>query len=480
MRNQFGRSDRLKPELQHAIRTQAMPQAPLNRRDFLHRTGAAGAASGLGLYRRLAMAAELNGGHPLAPRPGHFPGRARHLIVFFMTGGLSHVDTFDYKPRLQRDHDKPMIKGQKKLLGSPYAFCPYGACGKMVSELFTHVGGVIDEFCFVHSVHGDSAGHSAATLGMLTGSVTIPMPSLGSWISYGLGTLNLDLPSFVVMAAKDPYNGFQVWDANFLPACHKGIRLTPGPDPLPNVASPVTSVRRRELESLMLHDLNEAHRSTRPGDPLLPARMSTIETARGLMRQALEAFDIRREPAHILDLYGASSGDPSSFAAQCLVARRLVERGVRVVELFDVGSNHNWDSHTEIEDHRKLSRRVDQPIAALVKDLKQRGLLDETLIVGCSEFGRSPSQDLTPRGRAHHNDCFTCFLAGGGVRGGFSFGQSDEYGNQVAEHPVHVHDLHATILHIMGLDHTRLTYRYSGRDFRLTDIHGQVVRDILA
>jgi hypothetical protein len=463
------------------MRTCDMPRDHLHRREFLYRTAAATAAtSGVGLYRSLAVAAELNGGHPLAPRPGHFAGRAKHLIVFFMTGGLSHVDTFDYKPRLQRDHDKAMIGGQKKLLGSPYAFRPRGACGKMVSELFAHVGGVVDEFCFLHSVHGDSAGHSAATLGMLTGSVTIPMPSLGSWISYGLGTLNLDLPSFVVMAAKDPYNGFQVWDASFLPACHKGVRLTPGPDPLPNVASPVASVRRRELETLMLQDLNEAHRAARPGDPLLPARITTLETARGLMRQAPEAFDVRREPGHILDLYGASADDPSSFASQCLVARRLVERGVRVVELFDVGSNHNWDSHTEIEDHRKLSRHVDQPLAALVKDLKQRGLLDQTLIVGCSEFGRSPWQDLTPRGRAHHNDCFTCFLAGGGIRGGFSFGQSDEYGNQVADKPVHVHDLHATILHIMGLDHTRLTYRYSGRDFRLTDVHGQVVRDLLA
>ena len=452
----------------------------LDRRAFLNRAAAAATAGGLGLHHRLALAAGLNGGHPLAPRPGHFPARAKHLIVFFMTGGISQVDTFDYKPKLQQDHDKAVIRGHKKMLGSPYKFQPYGENGKMISELFTHVGSVVDEICFLHSVHGDSAGHSAATLGMLTGSVTIPMPSLGSWVSYGLGTLNTNLPPFIVLAAKDPYNGFQVWDANFLPACHKGVRLTPGVDPLPNVASPVASVRRQELESLMLRDLNESHLAARPGDPLLPSRMTTLDTAHGLMRQAPEAFDIGREPAHILELYGASADDPSSFAAQCLVARRLVERGVRVVELFDVGSNNNWDSHSEISDHRKLSRRVDQPLAALVKDLKQRGILDETLIVGCSEFGRSPWQDLTPRGRAHHNDCFTCFLAGGGVRGGISYGLSDEYGNQVAENPVHVHDLHATILHLMGLDHTRLTYRYSGRDFRLTDVHGQVVRDVLA
>jgi hypothetical protein len=449
----------------------------LDRRKFLELSAAAG---GLGLYHRLAIAADLNSGHPLAPRRGHFPARAKHLIVFFMTGGISQVDTFDYKPLLNRDHDKAMIKNQKKLLGSPYAFRPRGQCGKMVSELFDNVGSAVDDFCFLHSVHGDSAGHSAATLGMLTGSVTIPMPSLGSWVSYGLGSLNFNLPPFVVLAAKDPYNGFQVWDSSFLPSCHKGVRLTPGPEPLPNVKSPVASVTRRELESLMLSDLNLAHLAANSGDPVLSSRLTTIDTAFGLMREAPEAFDISREPAHSLRLYGASADDRSSFAAQCLVARRLVERGVRVVELFDVGSNNNWDSHHNIDDHRKLSRQLDQPLAALVKDLKQRGLLDETLIVGCTEFGRSPWQDLTPRGRAHHNDCFTCFLAGGGVRGGMSYGRSDEYGNQVAENPVHVHDLHATILHIMGLDHTRLTYRYSGRDFRLTDIHGHVVRDILA
>ena len=456
-----------------------MPQSQVNRRGFLNRTTAA-FACGMGLHQRLAMAAGLNGGHPLSPRPGNFPAKAKQLILFFMTGGLSHLDTFDYKARLQRDHDKAMIKGQKNLLGSPYKFQPYGNCGKMVSELFANVGTVVDEFCFLHSIHGDSAGHSAATLGMLTGSVTIPMPSIGSWISYGLGTLNVNLPPFVVLAAKDPYNGFQVWDANFLPACYKGVRLTPGPDPLPNVRSPVASIRRQELEGMMLRDLNEAHRAVRAGEMVLDSRMTTFDMARGLMQQAPEAFDISREPGHILSLYGATADDPSSFGAQCLVARRLVERGVRVIELFDVGSNNNWDSHTEISDHRKLSRRVDQPIAALVKDLKQRGLLDETLIVGCTEFGRSPWQDLTPRGRAHHSDCFTCFLAGGGTRGGLSYGLSDDYGGKVAEKPVHVHDFHATILRLMGLDHTRLTYRYSGRDFRLTDVFGRVVSDIIA
>ncbi len=448
----------------------------IDRRTFLGR--AAATAGGLGLYQRLGLAAALNGGHPLAPRPGHHPAKAKHLIIFFMTGGMSHMDTFDYKPKLNADHDKQV--GRNKVKGSPYRFSPRGGSGKMVSELFDHVGGVVDEFCFLHSVHGDSAGHSAATLGMHTGSVTIPLPSIGSWVSYGLGTLNTNLPSFVVLAAKDPYNGFQVWDSNFLPAFHKGVRLTPGPDPLPDVKSPVESVGRRELESLMLDDLNRAHLDAHAGDPGLAARMTSIATAQGLMREAPEAFDITRESRPTLDFYGASAADPSSFAAQCLTARRLVERGVRVVELFDVGSNTNWDSHNDIGDHVKLAKNVDRPLAALVTDLKQRGLLEETLIVGCTEFGRTPWQDLTPKGRGHHSACFTCFLAGGGVKGGFSYGASDEYGDRVAEDPVHVHDFHATILHMMGLDHTRLTYRYSGRDFRLTDVHGNVVRDVIA
>jgi len=455
-----------------------MTDRPLNRRTLLRRGSALAAAGGLGLHRQLSIAAAASGAHPLAPRPGHFPAKAKHMIVFFMTGGLSHLDTFDYKPNLQRDHDKKV--GANKVLGSPYRFRPRGECGKMVSNLFEHVGGVVDEFCFLHTVHGDSAGHSAATLGMHTGSVTIPLPSLGSWISYGLGTLNTNLPSFVVLAAKEPYNGFQVWDANFLPGYHKGVRVVPGPDPLPDAKSPVPSVSRRDLEARMLHDLNEAHLSARDGDELLASRMATFQTAYGLMSEAPEAFDLSREGRPTLDLYGASADAPGSFAAQCLTARRLIERGVRVVELFDVGSNTNWDSHNNIDDHVALSRNVDRPIAALVADLKARGLLDETLIVGCSEFGRTPWQDLTPRGRGHHSLCFTCFLAGGGAKGGFSYGVSDEYGNVPAADPVHVHDFHATILALMGLDHTRLTYRYSGRDYRLTDVHGNVVKPVIA
>lgn len=454
-----------------------MSDSRFSRRSFLSCTAAAAAAGELGLYRQLSFAAGLNGGHPLAPRAGHMPAKAKHLILFFFTGGLSHVDTFDHKPKLQEDAGKT-VNRNNKIKASLWKFQPYGECGKMVSELFPEMGSTVDDLCFLHTVHGDSGGHSAATLGVLTGSITIPMPSIGAWISYGLGTQNPNLPSHVVLAAKEPYNAYLAWDSSFLPGYHKGTRFFPGTNPLPDVASPIKSVTRRELESVMLSDLNDLHLQHHANEGDLRARMSTFDTAHGLMREAPEAFDISAESKATLDLYGATN--PASFGAQCLVARRMVERGVRVVNLFDVGSNTNWDNHGNIADHNGLAKNVDRPIAALIKDLKQRGMLDETLIVGCSEFGRTPWEDADPRGRGHHSRNFTCFLAGGGTKGGYSHGVSDEYGAVPAEKPMHVHDFHATILHLMGLDHTRLTYRYSGRDFRLTDVHGNVAHEVIA
>jgi hypothetical protein len=324
-------------------------------------------------------------------------------------------------------------------------------------------------------MNGDAGGHTAATLGMLTGSITVPMPSIGSWISYGLGTLNPNLPPYIVLAAKEPYNAYLTWDSGFLPSYHKGTRLFPGPSPLPDLSSPVASVTRRELENLMLRDLNDAHLQRHASETELQSRMSSFDTAHGLMREAPEAFDFSQEPKHILDLYGPKTENP-----QCLLARRLVERGVRVVYLFDVGSNANWDNHSKMEKHADLALNVDQPIAALITDLEQRGMLDDTLVVGCTEFGRTPWEDVDPTGRGHYATAFTCFFAGGGTKAGLSYGVTDEYGAHPVENPVHVHDFHATILHLLGLDHTRLTYRYSGRDFRLTDVHGNVVHDVIA
>jgi hypothetical protein len=449
---------------------------PKSRRAFLHLAGTA--AAGAGVFPRLSLAAGLNGGHPLAPKPGHFKPRAKHLIMFFMTGGMSHVDTFDHKPRLNRDAGKSLAK-KKIIKASPFGFSQHGESGRMVSDLLPQIGSSIDEFCLIHSIFNDSGGHSAATLGMHTGSITIPMPSIGSWISYGLGTFNTNLPPFVVFAAKEPYNAHQCWASNFLPGFHTGTRLIPGPTPLANLKSPIKSVRRSDLERLMLRDLNAQHAKLRPGDLQIQTRMTNIKTAHGLMQQAPAAFDLSRETNATLAMYGAKRGDQRSFAAQCLTTRRLIERGVRVVELFDVGSNSNWDSHGNILDHRRLTRTIDRPIAGLVKDLKQRGLLDDTLIVGCTEFGRTPWQDQNPKGRGHHAAVFTCFFAGGGTRRGFSYGASDDLGATVASNPVHIHDFHATILHLMGLDHTQLTYRYSGRDFRLTDIRGEVIKEVI-
>lgn len=445
----------------------------IKRRQFI--SAASGAA--LTLRSKLSLATALQGGHPLAPKASHFPSRAKRLVIFFMTGGMSHMDTFDHKPELNRRHDQQ--HGRRKLKGCQFAFRPYGESGHLTSELFPNFGKLADDVCFVHSMHTDSAGHSKATLAMHTGSVTIPMPSLGAWVGYGLGTENANLPPFVVFAKLEPYTAYQCWGNDFLPAYYRGLRIIP-PQPIPHLETPVQSVRRRELERLMLRDANEAHLHARHGDLNLAARMANFDTAYGLMRAAPEAFDLSRESPSTLRSYGVEEGDRESFGWQCLAARRLLERGVRVVELFDVGSNTNWDNHRDMERHRGLARRLDQPLAAFVSDLKNRGLLEDTLIVGCSEFGRTPWQDLAPEGRGHHAKAFTCFLIGGGVRGGTAYGSTDELGETIAADPVHVHDFHATILHLLGLDHEKLTYRYAGRDFRLTDVAGEVVRGVLA
>lgn len=454
------------------------PALEIDRRRFLQCTTAGAALGGTALRSQLTLAAGLNNGHPLAPRKSHFPATAKRLVILFMTGGISHVDTFDHKPKLNIDAGKKI--GKHTIKASQFAFQRYGQSGRMVSELFPHVGSLIDEFCLIHSMSNASAGHSAATLGMHTGSVTIPLPSIGSWVSHGLGTFNTNLPPFVVFAAREPYNAYQCWDSNFLPGYHTGVRVIPGPNPIPHLTSRVASVKRRELERIMLRDLNEEHLKIHPGDAQLRTRMSNFDTAYGLMREAPEAFDVSTESQATLNLYGVDPADRKSFAWQCLTTRRLLERGVRVIELFDVGSSGNWDAHGDMETHRPLAKKIDQPIAALIKDLKQRGLLDETLIVGCSEFGRTPWEDSNPKGRGHHAAVFTTFLAGGGAKRGFSYGSSDDIGAEAAENPLDVHDFHATILHLLGLDHEDLTYHYSGRDYRLTDVAGRVIEEIVA
>jgi hypothetical protein len=459
----------------------------IQRRAFLRCCAAGIAASGVPLYRSLAVAAEANDAHVLAPKPGHFQAKAKHLIVVFLSGGVSHVDTFDYKPRLKTDHGKvvPSIDlrgtGQLPLMGSPFKFSAQGKSGLMISELFPHLGSVADDLCLIRTMHTDIVEHFQAVLAMNTGSATVPMPSLGSWLSYGLGTFNKNLPSFVVLAEHMPYAGSQVWDCNFLPPVHQGVRIVPGDDPIPNLRTPARSVKLQELEQIMLKDVNEMHAQSRPGDLNVKARSATNELARGLMREAPEVFDVAKETDATLKLYGIKRGDNKSFAYQCLIARRLVERGVRAVELIDTGSHDNWDAHDDMTNHRPKALRVDQAVGALIKDLKQRGLFDQTLVAGCTEFGRTPWTDTaTSKGRNHYAKAFSSFLTGAGVKGGTAYGETDDYGLKIVSNPVHVHDYHATLLHLMGLDHEKLTYRYGGRDFRLTDVAGKVLKEIMS
>ncbi|HAM70990.1 MAG TPA: DUF1501 domain-containing protein [Verrucomicrobiales bacterium] len=459
-----------------------------SRRRFLNSCAAATLGSA-GLLSSLARAASLGEAQVLAPRAGHHPAKARQLLFVFLTGGFSHVDTFDPKPRLTALSGQPVpafglradeAKAQP-LLGSPFEFRRCGRSGLPISDLFPRLRTVADDLCVIRTLHTDIVEHFQATLAMHTGSSTIPLPSLGAWMSYGLGTLNPNLPSFVVLAEHLPYAGAQIYDAGFLPPHHQGVRIIPGEDPVPNLRPIEQRATLAELEARMLRDVNERHAEARPGDLSLRARIQTTETARGMMREAPGVFDLSREHPGTLASYGVAPGDRSSFAWQCLMARRMIERGIRVVELVDTGSHDNWDSHGDMQAHRPKALRVDQALTALIDDLKQRGLFEETLMVICTEFGRTPWTDASNgKGRNHFAKAFSCLLAGAGVRGGTAYGATDELGANIVESPVHVHDYHATILHLMGFDHTRLTYRYAGRDFRLTDISGEVVRGVLS
>jgi hypothetical protein len=440
-----------------------------------------------GLYHILLTAAQAGDAQVLAPQRTHHPAKAQRLLFVFLTGGFSHVDTFDCKPRLLRDQGRTVpavhLRGtdQLPLLGSPFRFSRHGKSGLWISEIFPHLAGVIDDLCVIRSLHTDIIEHFQAVLAMHTGSSTVPMPSLGAWLSYGLGTRNPNLPPFVVLAEHLPYAGTQVWDSNFLPPMHQGVRVVPGPEPIANLRSPARSLSLHDLEQEMLRDVNARHAEARPEDQNLRARMNTFEVARGMMREAPEALDLSRETDATLRLYGLARGEQRSFAYQCLLARRLIERGVRVVELIDTGASDNWDAHGDMQQHRGKAARVDRPLAGLLTDLKRLGLLDDTLVAICTEFGRTPWTDSPgTRGRNHFTRAFTSLLAGAGVKTGMAHGETDEHGISIVRDPCHVHDYHATILHLMGIDHTRLTYRYAGRDFRLTDVHGHVVREILA
>jgi hypothetical protein len=429
---------------------------------------------------------------PLAPKTPHFTPKAKRVIFLFMSGGVSHVDTFDHKPKLTSDHgksvklDHPETRNrpgyEKLFLKKPqWTFRPRGKSGLEISDLFPHVAGRADDLTVFRSLHADHSNHYNATLGMHTGSFNVARPSIGAWVSYGLGTINRNLPSFMVIAPRTPYAGGQVWASDFLPGSHQGTLVVPGAEPMRNVRPRVPlSLQRKELDALA--ELNRRHLATRSADAALSARIRTFETAFGMQTAAPEAFDLSKETNETLALYGLQRGSTAGFAWQCLVARRLAERGVRFIELIDSGSSNNWDAHGDmIGQHAPLAKNVDQPIAGLLEDLKRRGMLKDTLVVWTSEFGRTPfNNSADAKGREHHNWAFSSWLAGAGLKPGIAYGTTDEHGVRPAEKPVHVHDFHATILHLLGINHEKLTYRHAGRDYRLTDVYGKVVKEVLA
>lgn len=461
-------------------------QSVPTRRTFLR----SAAASSL-LFPGIVQQLLADSADPLAPSEPHFPAKAKNVIFLFMTGGVSHVDTFDPKPELTHRHgqeieaDHPEIKNrpgyERIFLKRPqWEFRPHGQCGTEVSTLFPHVAECVDDIALIRSMHTSHSNHYNATLGMHTGSFNFSRPSIGSWVTYGLGTLNRNLPAFVVIAPAQTYAGTQVYASDFLPGAYQGTLVVPGAEPVAHV-HPRVPINRQQLELATLREVNEEHLAARSNDPQLLSRLRTFETAFGMQMDVPEAFDLATESDNTLASYGLQRGQTTGFGWQCLAARRLVERGVRFVELIDTGSSGNWDAHGDMMTHEPLARNVDQPIAALIQDLKARGMFDETLIVWTTEFGRTPFNNTAEaKGREHHPWAFSSWLAGAGVKRGIVHGATDEIGLRAVEKPVHVHDFHATILHLMGFDHERLTYRHAGLDFRLTGVEpASVVRDIL-
>ena len=434
----------------------------------------------------------VDSGNQYTPRRTHFSPQAKRVIFINLSGGVSHLDTFDHKPQLYRNHGKEIDKGDhpeiqnrpgydRIFLKIPqWQFQRYGQCGKEVSSLFPEVARCVDDIAFINSMHTSHSNHYNATLGMHTGSFTVTRPSIGAWVSYGLGTENQNLPSFIVIAPHSPYAGGQVWGSDFLPGAHQGTRVVPGNNPVPNITPRVPNTLQ-ELELAALRRRNQQHLVKQPDNPELTARIRAFETAFGMQMAVPEAFDFARETDSTHGLYGLQRGQTNGFGWQCLAARRLAERGVRFVELIHTGSSGNWDSHGDMMDHERLAKQVDRPIYGLLTDLKQRGLLEDTLVVWTTEFGRTPfNSSADHKGREHHNWAFTTFLAGAGVKTGHTHGATDEIGLKSVVDRVHTHDFHSTILHLLGLDHERLTYFHDGRDFRLTDVAGQVVNGVLA
>jgi Protein of unknown function (DUF1501) len=429
--------------------------------------------------------------NPLAPKPPHFVPKAKRVIFLFMHGGPSQVDTFDYKPLLTRDHGKPLpfdkprvVSSQTgNLLASPWKFQQYGQSGAWVSDLFPHVGRCADDLCIVNGMWGSNSRHGAALLELHTGSDTFVRPSMGSWINYGLGTENENLPGFITVCPTLTHGGVNAYSSAFLPAIYQGTPLGNASIPadkasipfIKNVDNLPRDLQRMELD--LVRELNQDHLLKSGADSALEARINSFELAFQMQAAAPELQSIADESPQTLKMYGIDGGPTQNFGRQCLMARRFAERGVRFVQ---VSHSYKWDQHGNLKaEHGSNALEVDQPIAALLTDLKQRGLLDDTLVLWGGEFGRTPVAQGGD-GRDHNPQGYTMWLAGGGIKPGIRWGATDDYGYYAVEDKMHLHDLHATMLHLLGLDHLRLTYKHAGRDFRLTDVAGEVVREILA
>ncbi|CAN5226946.1 DUF1501 domain-containing protein [soil metagenome] len=471
-----------------------------SRRAFLQRAG-----SGMGM---LALANlfqhELQAGaetalNPMAARPSHFPAKAKNVIWLFMNGGPSHVDTWDYKPELAK-RDGQDLKGFDKTTGffadqvgpvmkSPFRFAQHGQSGSWVSELFPETAKHVDKMAFIHSCWTDSNNHSPALFKINTGMARMGFPCLGSWVTYGLGNESQNLPAFIVMydtlGRGIPKGHSSNWGAGFLPGIFQGTALRAQGAPINDLYRPADRTDRQQRNQLdLMARLNRRHLEHEPDEPELAARIESFELAYRMQMAAPEALDIDREPASVKKLYGLDNPKCTHFSRQCLIARRLIERGVRCVQIYSGGMDNqlSWDGHIDIlGNHGGFATETDTPVAGLLSDLASRGLLDSTLVVWGGEFGRLPlAQKNAKPGRDHNPNAFTTWLAGAGVKGGVHYGQTDEIGLKSVIDRVSVNDLHATILHLLGIDHKRLTYRYNGRDFRLTDVAGQVVKAVLA
>jgi hypothetical protein len=472
----------------------------LTRREFLNRCGMGLGALGLGALMSgtsslLAETATPAGFiNPLTPKSPHFPGTAKRIIHIFANGGPSHVDTFDPKPALEKYHGKAIplqLKTERKTgaaYKSPFKFKKYGQSGIEVSELFPHVAESVDDLCIIRSMHANVPNHEPSLLLMNCGEARLVRPSMGSWVTYGLGSENQNLPGFISMCPGGyPIQESQNWQSGFLPGVYQGTYIDTANTKLEklveNIRNNYTSMPDQRAQLDLLQKLNQRHREKRQNDAQIEARIQSFELAYRMQMDASDAFDITKEPQHIRDMYGEGTQ-----SRQLLIARRLLEKGVRFVQVWH-GAGQPWDNHDDIEvNHRKLAKECDQGIGALLKDLKQRGMLNDTLVIWGGEFGRTPTVELpTPgsnagkiNGRDHNHHGFSMWMAGGGVKGGHVHGATDEFGFAAAENKVHVHDLHATIMKLLGFDHEKFTFRAQGRDFRLTDVHGHVVQDLIA